>query len=219
MYNNIVYNRMNNLKSLEDLEKKSYLVYFSDGIIELLFGAMLLIFCINRFLDNNGIESPVYLRFLIIPIALLLAGIKSFVTKKRLGYVKFSIERRKKRKTIILISIAAQLIALTALILSITGVLHTTEKNSIISLIIEFFFLVGTLGLVSYFTSYLSFLIFGIIMAISSPFIIFLNKFFNADLIGYSILILSGIIYLIYGSMSLKKFLNKYPKREKIEYE
>ncbi|MDQ1265245.1 MAG: hypothetical protein QG635_395, partial [Bacteroidota bacterium] len=46
-----------------------------------------------------------------------------------------------------------------------------------------------------------------------------LNKFLNADLIGYSILILSGIAYLIYGGASLKKFLNKYPKREKIEYE
>ena len=82
----------------KQLEKQTYLLFFKDGIFELLFGGIFIIYAINTWFEMSQLSSPLWQRLLIIPLSVILALLKELVTKKRIGKVTFSKKRKQKTK-------------------------------------------------------------------------------------------------------------------------
>ena len=85
---------MNNLGS--KLEKKTFRSFYSDGIMDMAFGSMLIVFAINALLTIKGIEEPFILRILVVPIVLILALFKTFYTLLPEGRYHIDLNKVKK---------------------------------------------------------------------------------------------------------------------------
>jgi len=106
---------MNNI-NLKNLERKAYLSYHEDGILDLFIGFNILLFGLWMFADMVylagafvAISTPIY------------AQMKKQITVPRLGYVKFASSRTaKSQKTILLLVIAGFLAFIPGVFLFIT---------------------------------------------------------------------------------------------------
>ncbi|NQU86642.1 MAG: hypothetical protein HQ541_12855 [Mariniphaga sp.] len=199
------------------LEKKSFHIYFKDGIMELLFGSIFLIYFTNSILDNLEITSPLLVRFLILPVTLILVLIKTLITNPRIGSVKYSKARRKKRKWVLYIAFSAQMLTAVAYFLSVKVIIQTEQKSQFIPLLIEFMFLILIFGLISYYTEYSIFFIVGLIYALSVPFTIFLQPWIHTRNYGYGLMAIAGLVILTIGFYKFFVFLKEYPKIAKNE--
>ena len=196
----------------KNLEKQTYLLYFKDGIFELLFGSMFIIFAVKTWFDMQEIFRPYWLRLLIVPLALVFAFVKEFVTKKRIGKVYFSKNRKQKTKWMFAVVIAAQLITLVVFLLAISGKITTAGKTSLLSLLIEFVFLVLIFYALTWFTGYQTFVLAGLVFAFSTPFLLLINPELHHSIFRIGILILAGIVFFTFGIIRFVQFLKNQPK-------
>jgi len=194
------------------LEKQTYLLYFKDGIIELLFGSMFIIHTVNTWIDMEQIFRPYWLRILLIPVTIVLVLIKELITKKRIGKVTFTKSRKKKSRTMFIVVIIAQIITLIVFYLAATGKIQTEHKSKLIPLLIEFTFLVLVFYALTFFTGYQTFLIAGLVFAFSTPFLVLLNPELHHSNIRLGIMLTAGFSFLTFGMIRLVEFLKKYPK-------
>ena len=202
----------------KQLEKQTYLLYFKDGIIELLFGSIFIIYALNTWFDMEQLPSPFWQRFLMIPVAILLALLKEFITKKRIGTVSFSRKRKKKRKWMFIVLLTAQIIILIAYLIASKGRIVGEQKTSLFGLLVEFSFIVVIFYSLTWFTSYKTFLIAGLIFAFSTPFLIFLNPEFHHSNLRIGVMLTAGFSFFTFGIIRFIQFLRKYPKQKNNEY-
>jgi predicted neutral ceramidase superfamily lipid hydrolase len=195
-----------------NLEKQTYLLYFKDGIIELLFGSMFILHAVNTWFDMEQIFRPYWLRVLLIPIAVALALAKELITKKRIGKVTFTKNRKKKSRKMFIVVVIAQVITLIVFYLAATGKIQTEQKSSLIALFIEFTFLILVFYALTFFTGYQTFLIAGLVFAFSTPFLILLNPELHHSNIRIGIMLTAGFSFCTFGTIRLVEFLKKYPK-------
>lgn len=86
-------NKMNQLLSLKKIEQKLYLKYLDDGLIEIIYGLIILLFGIGMITDTawlGGVFGAT--------IISLWFPLKKKITEPRMGQVKFSFVRRKEIK-------------------------------------------------------------------------------------------------------------------------
>jgi len=202
----------NIIKMFKNLEKQTYLLYFKDGIFELLFGSMFIIFAANTWFDMQEIFRPYWLRLLIIPVAVVLAFFKEFITKKRIGKVQFSKLRRKKSRWMFVLVIAAQIITLVAFLLAATGKISSAGRTSLLGLLIEFFSLVSIFYALTWFTGYNTFVFAGLVFAFSTPFLLLINPELHHSLLRIGIMIVAGSSFFVVGMVRFINFLKKFPK-------
>ena len=201
----------------KNLEKQTYLIFFKDGIIELLFGCIFIIYAANTWFDMENLFRPFWLRVLIIPIAIALALVKEFVTKKRIGKVSFTKKRRQRSIWMFAILITAQIVTLIAYLLATTGKPGIEQKTSLIGLTVEFMFLILVFYALTWVTGYNSFLMAGLVFAFSTPFLILMNPDLHHSSIRIGIMIIAGFSFLIFGIIRLAGFLKKYPEAHSYE--
>ena len=198
--------------SRSKLERDTFRIFYSDGIMDLAFGSMLIIFAINVFTSLSGNEESLIMKILVIPVILLLVIFKTFITSKRLGYVKFSPGRNRKRLAAILIATAAVIITAFIFYLSSSGKISREQKNDFIPLLIEFTVLVVIFSLIAYFTDYYNLYIVGLAMGIGSPLSIMLEPYSGTRVHTIAIMFLAGLGLFLNGIFLLIKFLNRFPK-------
>ena len=194
------------------LEKQSFHLYFQDGIFEMLFGFLFLIFVFNSSSYNMGKENSLFVRLLMVPISFILALLKIFLTQPRIGLVKFSKRRRKKQTWVLIVAVIAQIIPLIAYILSAKGILQSEQKNHFLPLFIEFMFFILVFSLISYFTEYPVFFIVGLVFALGIPLTIYLQPWLKSRDYGYGLMAVTGLVLLVYGVYKMVLFLKMYPR-------
>jgi hypothetical protein len=102
-------------RSLKDIERHAYRSTFADGIYDILFGVIFLVFTVLAFLDSGG-ETPLpAYALLLIPLIIPWLG-KRYITIPRLGAVEFG-ERRKTTRVIAWIAGAVILFLMLPLII------------------------------------------------------------------------------------------------------
>lgn len=195
-----------------NIEKQTYLLYFKDGIIELLFGSMFILHAVNTWFDMEQIFRPYWLRVLLIPVTLVLVIIKELITKKRIGKVTFTKNRKKKSRKMFIVVVFAQIITLIVFYLAATGKIQTEQKTRLIPLLIEFTFLILVFYALTFFTGYQTFLIAGLVFAFSTPFLLLLNPELHHSNIRIGIMLTAGFLFSTFGTIRLVEFLKKYPK-------
>ena len=99
-----------NRSLLKEIERRAYRSIFADGIYDIQFGLIFLVFAFIGILEAIGVSR--FIGYALLPIPLIIPWLgKRFITIPRMGEVEFG-EKRKKRKLIILI-IAAVVLFLT----------------------------------------------------------------------------------------------------------
>ena len=199
------------------LELSTFRVYYSDGIMDLAFGSMLVISAINSWLDLNQVETSIFMRILVIPVVIILVAFKVFYTQKRMGHVKFRPSRNRKRLNAILVAIAAVIFTSVLYYLTSSGKMTTEDKNSMIPLIIEFTLLVGIFSLLAFYTDFYNFYIVGLAMGLGSPMARLFEPLTGTRIYGYIIMFMAGLALIIFGITQLVIFLLRYPKTSKDE--
>jgi hypothetical protein len=85
--------------SLKEIERRAYRSTFSDGIYDIQFGVIFLIFALMAVFEVSGISR--YLGYALLLVALVLPWLgKRYITIPRMGQVEFG-RKRKKRKLVI----------------------------------------------------------------------------------------------------------------------
>ena len=97
--------------NLKDVERKAYLSYFEDGLADIFAGLPILIFGFGMVFD-----ASLFFIFAGLPIVLFFP-LKQAITLPRMGYVKFSPERRRKiSKSMVLLLVAGTLSLLLGIV-------------------------------------------------------------------------------------------------------
>jgi len=194
------------------LEKKTYRMLYRDGIFDLAFGAMLIIYSINMYLYINNIDTPFIMRILLVPVVCILAAIKLLFTQKRIGYAKFRRTRNRKRLMSFIIATAALVFTTIIYILAASGKMDSEQKDAWFPLLIEFVFLVSVFFLLAYFTDYYKFYLIGLTMGFAAPVSKYLELYLDTRYYGLALAFIVGLYLLASGIILLITFLNKFPK-------
>ncbi len=197
---------------IDYLERKAYLVYHEDGLIDVLTGIILSYIGIFVLSD---VDFPL-LSWFVIMAPLLYAEIKRRVTEPRIGHVKFGPGRRyRQQKVVMVVALIVNVILVMSFFLErnslyapwravepVWGVL--IAGTGIISLIL---YTIGHLNEVSRFRWYsgLSVVMFTIAHFMTAP---SLGVFGRMAYAGIPL----GCIMIINGLLNLWRFLQKYPK-------
>ena len=199
------------------LERNTYRMIYRDGIFDLAFGSMLIIYSINMYLDINNIDTSLFMRILIVPVVLIFAVIKLFITRKRIGYVKFKRSRNRKKLISFIIATAALAFTTVIYILAAGGKMDSSTQNEWVSLLIEFVFLVSVFFLLAYYTGYYKFYIIGLAMGFGVPVSIYLEPYLGTRYYGLALLFIVGTVLIVLGIILLITFLNQFPKNPDYE--
>ncbi len=181
---------------LENIEKKAWRSFFQDGLFDIFFAFLFVISGIGQIYDSVFISLST-----LIVIGIFIAG-KHFITKPRMGTVKFGrkrIEKQLKAHVALLITFIATLIIF---FLSASGQFNL-ELNFSIVIMIMFIAIFGSLA---YFLDLPMFLLYGLMFAAGE----YTMRNYG-DYVGALILFIFGAILLTIGLYHLFKFIKKYP--------
>lgn len=207
--------------NLNEIEKKAFISYWQDGLLEIMLGYILLISTLSSILMTTGVPDsiriPIYIPLMILVPAPLFILAKKYITMPRLGYVKFGEKRKRDRKKFIIFAIILNIFIIITLIATITNSLHRFFDFLGISSNLFFpLFILGFVFLIFAFLVYLfnvpRFYFLGLLMGsttLINTCLKLYTTFPHRGLIAYG---LPGLILLVMGIIILNRFLQKYPK-------
>ena len=186
--------------NLKELEKKAWTSTFEDGITDIGIGLILVLTTICQTFD----DARFYLYALFIVPALFVTAAKKYIITPRMGLVKFSRARNRKRYMLYLIMTIS--IAFL-LILTVKGLFQQLPMTPVIVGAIVFFIPC----LIAYFLNFDRMYIYAVLFTLSFA----LNEITiaNTGVIasGAYAWLISGIIMVVIGVVYLVRFLKKYP--------
>lgn len=188
---------------LKEIERKAYLSYHQDGLLDVFIGLTALFLASFLWLAPDML---IYLMGTMFVWMLLYIAAKKSVTVPRLGYVEFSKERNTKSSVILLYVVALNIVAFVITMLAwINPSIFTDiiEPNGylIIGAAVASIFVV-----IAYGTGIQRFYAYGVVTLLAFSLTQFLFLPFYLPILSL------GIVMLIAGAVLLYKFVRKYPK-------
>ena len=205
---------MNENIDLEKLEKKAAATIFQDGIFDISLGHVLVAFGIASWLYGiiNDTLSTILALVIYLAVIIPLYFVNFFVTRPRLGVVKFGIKRRR-RSVLVLTLVSILLIAnIVIFILIFTDVIQFNGQGYLFAAIFGLIPLVIFTGM-AYFLSFRRLYIIGPLFSIAF-FLKEILKLQGLELISNIVFTGIGVIIVTVGIVYLIRFLKKYPKVE-----
>ncbi|NHJ48695.1 MAG: hypothetical protein FK733_13000 [Asgard group archaeon] len=200
--------------NLDKLEKRTASVIFQDGIFDMSLGLVLIAFGIASMLYNILPDpwSSLFGFLLYLVIAVPLFSIQFFVTRPRLGVVKYTTERKQKNMAAIAIGIVILLSNIVVFILIFTEVIQFSGNEYLMAVLFGMIPLIIFLSM-AYFMNFKRLYLTGSLFSVG----FFIKEIFtiqNLRLAGNIIFISLGVIIVTIGIVCLIRFLKKYPKIE-----
>ncbi|MBN2603280.1 MAG: hypothetical protein JXA91_04015 [Candidatus Thermoplasmatota archaeon] len=194
--------------NLKELERKAYRFTFKDGLYDITYGSLLISFAVAPILRE--IIYLGYIIFMVLPAPLIIILGKWFITIPRIGVVKFNQNRTKSQRKIgilifILLPLTVAMVIFTAL-----GMFNIELGLYIVPVGAGLFALI-LLSTIAYVMDYTHFYIYAVSIGLGIPLAELLKPIFGEPLHYLISFGISGIIILIYGLITLIKFVQKYP--------
>lgn len=205
---------------LKPIEKKIYVSFHQDGLIDLFLGFLMLVSILSSTLDASGVADAVRIAIyaplmVIIGPGLYMLG-KKYITFPRLGYVKLGSKQRRKRRIVIFFIITAVLLTLIILKLiagnqannvgPVFGIKAEFWSSAIVTLII-----MGIFSILAFVLMTPRFYLLGIIMGISEPMYTLLIHYTHIKYISVIAYGVPGVLLFALGAIVLTRFVKKYP--------
>jgi len=193
---------------LKKVEKQTYRFTFTDGLYDMTYGSLLFFAAIAPILRE--ILYPSYIIFMILPAPLILILGKRFITIPRIGIVKFNRNRTKSRNKIGLLIAILFPITVVMVVLTFLGVYNIKVGGYIVPVGAGLFVLI-LLSLIAYIMDYPHFYLYAVSIGLGIPLAALLKPIFGDPLHYILSFGISGTLILIYGIITLIKFIKKYP--------
>jgi len=199
---------MNEKIDLKKVEKQTYRFSFTDGIYDMAYGSLIFFIAIAPILRE--ILYPSYIIFLILPPSLIILLGTRFITVPRIGIVKFNQNRIKSRNKIGLLIAILFPITVVMVVLTYLGLYNIKVGGYIVPVGAGLFVLI-LLSLIAYIMDYPHFYLYAVSIGLGIPLATLLKPIFG-DPLHYLISFgISGTLILLYGIITLIKFIKKYP--------
>ena len=193
---------------LKKVEKQTYRFTFTDGIYDMAYGSLIFFIAIAPILRE--ILYPSYIIFLILPPSLIILLGTRFITVPRIGIVRFNQKRIKSRKKIGLLIAILFPITVVMVVLTYLGLYNIKVGGYIVPVGAGLFVLI-LLSLIAYIMDYPHFYLYAVSIGLGIPLATLLKPIFG-DPLHYLISFgISGTLILLYGIVTLIKFIKKYP--------
>jgi hypothetical protein len=201
--------------NLKEIEQKAYRSTFQDGLLDIVWGIIILGMGFSPTLKNWGVLKP--FNFLLMPLlALLIFGLgKKYITIPRIGTVKFGPKRKQTKKNILIFAAILFPIQVILIILAQNGSFPFNYLKNSSNLITPLFiatFCIIFFALLAYIIDFPRFLLIGVLMSASLVSAEILYPSLGTPLDGLIPFSISGLIVLLIGLVVLTRFLQKYPK-------
>jgi len=194
---------------LKKIEKQAYQITFTDGLYDIAYGSLILFIAIAPILRE--ILYPSYIIFLVLPAPLILILGKIYITIPRIGIAKFNQKRTKSRNKIGLLIAILFPITVIMVVLTFLGVYNIKVGGYIVPVGAGLFALI-LLSVIAYVMDYSHFYLYAISIGLGIPLAALLKPIFGEPLHYIFSFGFSGTLILIYGFITLIKFIKKYPK-------
>jgi len=203
---------------LEQIERRAFRSTYQDGLWDIYYGLMLMAMAIFMFRPPDGYSAiNIFLALGGFCLSYLLFWLgKKYITLPRMGQVKFSEARERRRRTLSLVLGAIVLIQVIFILFTVFAWLNSGARDSlndfmkdreIMDLVVAFIgasFVGSGMLLVAYYRDFPR----GYYIAISMMLAVFLMIYLNQPI--YPILI--GVLVILPGIILLVRFLRKYPQ-------
>ena len=193
---------------LKKVEKQTYRFTFTDGLYDMAYGSLISFIAIAPILRE--ILYPSYIIFMVLPPTLILLLGARFITLPRIGIVKFNKNRIKSRNKIGLLIAILFPITVVMVVLTYLGLYNVKVGGYIVPVGGGLFALV-LLSLIAYILDYPHFYIYAVSIGLGLPLAALLKPIFGEPLHYLISFGISGTLILIYGIITLVRFLKKYP--------
>ncbi len=193
--------------NLKAIERKAYLSYHQDGLVELFIGIAVIVFGALIAYDPSMVAIA---GGTIAVVPAMYTATKKLVTIPRLGYVKFASQRKYKIRNVVLFLVVAGVLG------NVAGVFALIYRPFVIFLVENYMIVVGVLGaaifsLAAYLSEIKRFYAYGAVNLVAFP-----SGYILPTAI-YQPIILLGAIITVSGAVLLSRFLRKYPKVKRRE--
>jgi hypothetical protein len=193
---------------LKKIEKQTYRFTFTDGLYDMAYGSLLVFTAIAPILRE--IIYLGYIFFMILPAPLILILGKKCITIPRIGIVKFNQDRTKAKNKIRFLTAVLFPITVLMVVLTYLGIYNLTLSGYIVPLGAGIFAIV-LLSSIAYIINYQHFYIYAVSIGLGIPLTELLKPILG-DPLNYLVSFgISGTLILIYGIITLIKFIKKYP--------
>jgi len=196
---------------LKELEKKTWKSMFRDGLMDILFGVLLITFGIGPIIRQAiGLwYIPIY----IVPAPLLYI-IGKYLTIPRIGYVKFGPKRKSVRKKLLMISSITTVVLITLVFMTIArmfpGVLGIFLKGYAVPLIIGISAIIG-MSIVAFLMDFQRLYIYGVLIGFGIIVAEVLHNTIGSPLDSLITFGIPGVVVFAYGVKIFLRFLHDYP--------
>ena len=204
--------KMTQSADLKKIEKKAFLIYFQDGIWDMLLGWVLISFGISALVyDSLPIPLNSFFGLILFFIGLIIYFLVKFrITMPRIGFVKFS-PSRKKNMLILGIAITSfMIITIVFFILVWTGVISSTVPPGTNMALIFAMIPLVIFSVLSLILKFPRMFLIGILFALAMFFTEYWNRS-GEDLLGSLAQFFAGVPVFIWGIVYFVKYLRKYP--------
>lgn len=214
---------MNQNLNTREAERKVFISFHEDGLIDLFLCFMMLISILSSTLSYIGVADVVRI-IIYVPLMIVLGPImymqgKKYFTFPRLGYVKLAGKRTKYRLAIFVVTTSVLLTLLLMTIINNSGELNSNVlgmNEEVWSTLFMTLIILGVFFLIAVLMGIKRFYILGIIVAVSEPLYMIINNYTeigNASLLAYGI---PALFLLISGILMLRQFVLKYPVNDSV---
>jgi len=184
---------------LKRLERKAYLSYHEDGLVDLFLGFAVIMFGLFVLTEVVIVLSGSVFVWLLLYIAA-----KRLITVPRIGNVEFSSERKSKISTLLWILVLVQIISVCVSLLAWMVPMVATI------IILNYMIIIGFVGasifsFIAYMSDILRFYLYGVVTLV-----VFLGSYFF-NFTFYLPMMVVGILITFSGLVLLFRFIQRYP--------
>lgn len=197
---------------LKQIERRAYVSYFQDGLWDIVIGLVAAAWAVGPLLSDLGLSDlwvgAIFLPFSAVAYAIFWAG-KRFVTRPRMGLVRFG-PKRKARLTKILAVTTALLTV--GLVVGIVASMSSTTSGWVYPAAFCGVLLVG-FSLGAYFLDFPRLYLYGALLALSLPIGEVLFRYAGVAHHGWPATFgASAAVMLLIGVTLFTRFVRKYPR-------
>lgn len=199
---------------LKELERRAFRSTFQDGLWDIFLGLYTLALSTSPLVHLRGIGRPLSFipAFAIAVIGVLAMRVaKKSITLPRMGLVKLGRRRKAKFKKMRIVLSITSLVTTILIVLTLTGDVKPADWGApgwLMPGIIGMMIAVET-SFMAYFVAYTPLYLYGWLFGLSFPASALLEEY--ASITFPVAFVASGVVMLLIGTVSLNRFLRKYP--------
>ncbi|MFX0177992.1 MAG: hypothetical protein ACFE85_17380 [Candidatus Hodarchaeota archaeon] len=205
--------------NLKELEKKIWISTFQDGFWDIYFGLIIMgmgLAPLGRFF---GLPETMGVLILVfswdIGAGLIFILGKIYISRPRIGFVKFG-QIRKKRNKLLAVFLGINVgLTVTMFIFTLMGIFQVSLPGFLVMLIIGLLFITTPFSLIAYFIQLKRVFLYALLGGFGLFFSELLSPYFEAPLNNVIVFIPFGGMILIFGVIILIRFLSKYQLAKK----